>query len=233
MEVKMKILRACGIFISTFLIYLAFSLIGWGIENIQEFFIDPARMAYAITIAGFALLVGIQSYNSLAGIQDGKDEIGKRVRRQSFVGWLLGLVILAANLFIAYASQREMFIFPNPLFLSWMGVVFCAIGYFLIYWSGLSLGRQYSAEVTIQKDHQLITTGPYKLIRHPRYLGIFLVTIGLTLLFHVWIGFAFVVAVLGLILFRIKDEENLMHSHFGKTWEEYRRHSWRLVPYLF
>ena len=50
---------------------------------------------------------------------------------------------------------------------------------------------------------------------------------------HTWLGLAVTALAKGLILFRIQDEEDLMHSHFGKAWEEYCRHSWRLVPHVF
>ena len=229
----MKILRSFGVFISTLLIYLGVSLLGWGISDIQGFFFYPARAAYAFTIACFAILVGIQAFYSLAGIQDGKDEIGKRVRRQSFVGSLMVLVLLLFFILIPYTSRREMAVFASIVFLSWIGVLTCAVGYLLIYWSGLALGQQYSAKVTIQKDHHLITSGPYRLIRHPRYLGILLVAFGFILLFHSWLGLVVIAVAKGLILFRIKDEEDLMHKHFRKAWEEYCRHSWRLVPYVF
>ena len=229
----MKILRAIGVITSTLLIYLGITLLGWGINDIQGFFSNPTRAVYAVIVACFAMLVGIQAYHSLAGIQDGKDEIGKRIRRQSIVGSLLVLFLLVSFILIPYTSRRELSIFPSLVFLSWLGVLFCTVGYLLIFWSGLTLGRQYSAEVTIQKDHQLITTGPYHLIRHPRYLGILLVGFGYSLLFHSWLGLVFTATAKGLILFRIRDEEELMHKHFGNAWEEYCRQSWRLFPYLF
>jgi protein-S-isoprenylcysteine O-methyltransferase Ste14 len=229
----MKTLRVMVVFIVTLSGYLGFMLLGWGLNDLKGFFSDPARLAYALIVVCFAALVGIQSYPSLAGIQDGKDEIDKRVHRQSSVGLLLLLLLLASLVFLPYTSRRGLVVFPGTVFLSWLGAGLCGIGYFLIFWSGLALGRQYSAEVTIQKDHQLITSGPYHLIRHPRYLGILLVAFGLTLLFHTWLGLAVTALAKGLILFRIQDEEDLMHSHFGKAWEEYCQHSWRLVPHVF
>jgi protein-S-isoprenylcysteine O-methyltransferase Ste14 len=229
----MKILRAMYVFSFTLLVYLGLCLLGWGLTDISDFFIASTRLAYALIIAAFALLVGTQSYHSLAGIQDGKEETGQRVRRQTIIGSMLVVSLFAGLFLIPFSSRREWLVFPELTWLAWIGTASCASGYWLVFWSGLALGRQYSAEVTLQKDHQLITTGPYRLIRHPRYLGILFIALGLTLVFHSWIGLLFTFVAKGLILFRIHDEEKLLQEHFGKQWEDYCRKSWRLVPYLY
>lgn len=105
--------------------------------------------------------------------------------------------------------------------------------YPLIFFSGIYLGRQYLAEVTIQEGHKLITAGPYRLIRHPRYLGILFITLGASLVFRTWAGLALFTLVLALLLWRIKDEEALMAREFGDAWRAYCRRAWRLVPYIY
>jgi len=112
-------------------------------------------------------------------------------------------------------------------------VILTAIGYVLIFLSGIFLGRQYSAEVTIQEGHKLITAGPYRLIRHSCYLGILLVTLGATLVFRTWAGFVLFPFVLVMLLWRIKDEEALMEREFGDEWRAYSRPAWRLVPHIY
>jgi protein-S-isoprenylcysteine O-methyltransferase Ste14 len=102
----------------------------------------------------------------------------------------------------------------------------------LIFWSGLALGRLYSPEVTIQKNHRLITDGPYRHIRHPRYLGGMIQGIGLSLLFRSWIGLALTFLFIVIVSFRIKDEEALMSREFGEEWETYCKKSWRLIPFI-
>jgi protein-S-isoprenylcysteine O-methyltransferase Ste14 len=52
-------------------------------------------------------------------------------------------------------------------------------------------------------------------------------------LFRSWIGLAGSTMFLGVIEFRIKDEEALMHQEFGQEWEAYCKQSWRLMPYLY
>jgi protein-S-isoprenylcysteine O-methyltransferase Ste14 len=106
-------------------------------------------------------------------------------------------------------------------------------GLLFVFWSGVALGRQYSPEVTIQEDHHLITTGPYRVVRHPRYLGVMLVSTGVSLLFRSWAGLALCAPVLWVLVDRIRDEEAVLEREFGPSWEAYRARSWRLIPYLY
>jgi protein-S-isoprenylcysteine O-methyltransferase Ste14 len=91
----------------------------------------------------------------------------------------------------------------------------------------------YSADVTIQDQHRLVTDGPYRYIRHPRYVGAILLGFGAALVFRSWIGVALSLIFIGVILFRIRDEEALMHKEFAKAWEHYCERSWRLVPFVY
>jgi protein-S-isoprenylcysteine O-methyltransferase Ste14 len=91
----------------------------------------------------------------------------------------------------------------------------------------------YSAEVTIQPDHHLVTTGLYRSIRHPRYLGLILLGLGAALLFRSGIGLALCVPFMAVLSWRIVDEEMVMHRAFGAEWEAYCRRSWRLIPYVY
>jgi protein-S-isoprenylcysteine O-methyltransferase Ste14 len=95
------------------------------------------------------------------------------------------------------------------------------------------LGRQFSVQVTLQKDHRLVTGGPYQVLRHPRYLGIILFNVGIALIFHSWLALLLVAALALVLLWRIHDEEAFMQQAFGTQWEAYARQSWRLVPFIY
>jgi protein-S-isoprenylcysteine O-methyltransferase Ste14 len=100
-------------------------------------------------------------------------------------------------------------------------------------WSRAALGRMYSGEITIQQSHHLITTGLYRYIRHPLYLGMTSSVLGLSFLFRSWIGLAVMIPILVGLLLRMKDEEAMLHKEFGREWETYCKQSWRLIPYLY
>lgn len=122
---------------------------------------------------------------------------------------------------------------PGIPLVRWMGLLLATLGMGLIFWSGWSLGRLYSPEVTIQKDHHLITNGIYRHIRNPRYLGGIIQGIGLSLLFRSLIGLALTILFIVVVLFRIKDEEALMSKEFDIEWDAYCKKSWRLLPFIF
>jgi protein-S-isoprenylcysteine O-methyltransferase Ste14 len=97
----------------------------------------------------------------------------------------------------------------------------------------VTLGRQFSIDVTIQKNHKLITGGIYRFIRHPRYLGIMMFMSGISLVFRSWISVFLSVLTAAILIWRINDEERLMHREFGGVWENYRSKSRRLIPFIY
>jgi protein-S-isoprenylcysteine O-methyltransferase Ste14 len=100
-------------------------------------------------------------------------------------------------------------------------------------WAQAALGPQFSTEVTLQPHHRLVTAGPYRLLRHPRYLGIVLFALGIALTFRSGVGLSFAAAIAAVLVWRIGDEERLMRSAFGTAWDGYAARTWRLVPFVW
>ena len=114
-----------------------------------------------------------------------------------------------------------------------MWVALSAVGFALVFLSGLALGRQYSADVRIKKEHQLIISGVYQLIRHQRNLGVIALSIGISCFFRSWIGLTTSVIFLVILLYRFSDQEDTLHKEFGKDWETYCMYLWCLIPYVY
>lgn len=226
-------LRAVWMFAGTLALYFGLSLLGWGLADVGGFFSSAARVGYAVVIAAFGVAVAYQAVVAPEGIEGSSGLKEKRVPRQAAVGYAMLLVLAIGLIVLPICDRRRLATLPESPFVRWPGVVLTAIGYALIILSGIYLGHQYSAEVTIQENHQLITAGPYRLIRHPRYLGILLLTVGASLAFRTWVGLALLPFVLVLLLWRIHDEEALMAKEFGEEWRAYCRRAWRLVPGIY
>ena len=111
-----------------------------------------------------------------------------------------------------------------------IGLLGLGVGYQAL---DVPLGRLYSPEVTVQQDHRLVTTGLYRYIRHPRYLGAINLSLGLSLLFRSWVGLVVTFLFCGVFVSRIRDEEILMRKEFGEAWKAYCERSWRLIPFLY
>ena len=229
----MKYLRAIQFFVGTPLIYLLPLLLGWGIDDLAGFFSLYPRLGYAALIVVLGLVAGYQAIDAPEGLKGGKGEAGKLVRRQSVVKVVVIFLMYVFLAVVPFADRRGMGVMFEGAALRWLGLVLAGLGFALIFWSGFALGRFYSADVTIQKNHRLITIGLYRHLRHPRYLGGVLFAIGFSILFRSWIGLVGGALFLGVVLFRIKDEETLMRQEFGQEWEAYCKQSWRLMPCLY
>lgn len=230
----MKILRAIGFFCTTLVIYLAIPLLGWGLDDLAGFFASLPRLAYTGLVLALGAAAGYQAYSTPEGIRGGGAGLpGKRQSRQAVVRVIIVAAMYVALLGLPYLDRHALAVLPDLDALRWAGAALVAFGWFWIVWSGYALGRFYSADVTLQKDHRLITRGPYAHIRHPRYLGAIAFGFGMALLFRTWIGLAGALVFAGVIAFRIADEELFMQREFGAEWAAYTSRTWRMIPYLF
>ena len=229
----MKYVRSVAYTLATMLLYLGLPLLGWGINDLFGFFSSGPRAGYAVLIAIFALAVGVQSVGDPQGIRGGEGEAGKLVIRQRLVRVGLILILYLVLVFLPYADRRSIGILEVSRGVRWIGLFFSGIGLGLVFWSGVALGRMYSQDVTIQKDHRLVTNGPYRYIRHPRYLGVMVTAAGISLLFRSWLGLTLSFLVTLILYLRIRDEEAVLLREFGQEWEDYCQSSWRLLPYLY
>ena len=191
------------------------------------------RCVYTAVVALLGVGVAVQAVIDPRGFRGGDGEKGKLMPRQRIVRNVIIGFMYAALVFLPFADRREIGVLGYGLPLRWVGLGLAVAGFIFIFWSGISLGKYYSADVTLQEDHHLIKDGLYRFIRHPRYLGALLLGIGMTLLFRSWIGFILIVPFTGVVLFRIRDEEAFMRREFGADWDVYCGESWRLIPYVF
>ena len=229
----MKVLRGLGFFMTTMLFYLGLPLLGWGLGNIGGFFSRAPRVGYALVVLVLGLATGYQAIDAPEGIRGSKGQTGKLLARQSIVRVVVILMLLGGLAILPFADRRAIGVIGENKIMGWAGVLLFGIGCGFVFWSGLALGKMYSADVTIQDQHRLVTSGPYRHIRHPRYVGATLLGFGMALVFRSWIGVGLSVVFISVILFRIRDEEALMHKEFGEVWKNYCEHSWRLIPFIY
>ena len=229
----MKTLRGISFSLTTLVMYLGIPLLGWGVDDICGFFSSYPRLGYGLLIALLSLASGYQAIDAPEGIRGRKGDKNKRLRRQSIVSVLIILLLFGVLIFLPYADRYSIGVFSDNQLIRWSGLLLTALGLIIIFWSGVTLGRMYSAEVTIQQNHELITSDLYRYIRHPRYLGALMLSLGLPLLFRSWIVLPVFFPFLIVILLRIKDEEAVLSAEFGVDWEQYCKHSSRLIPFVY
>jgi protein-S-isoprenylcysteine O-methyltransferase Ste14 len=97
-----------------------------------------------------------------------------------------------------------------------------------------TLGDNWSPVLEIRREHTLITSGPYRYVRHPMYADMLLWLVSFALVTANWF-YALTIAAGLSILFgvRIPDEERLMIERFGEQYRAYMKRTKRLIPYIF
>ena len=114
----------------------------------------------------------------------------------------------------------------------WAGVALTAGGLLFTVWARIKIGRNWSGIVTIKEGHELITSGPYAIVRHPIYTGLLLAFVGSALARAEW-GGILAVAIAGWALWRkLRFEERWLREQFGESYQAYSQRVAALVPFL-
>ncbi len=105
------------------------------------------------------------------------------------------------------------------------------LGLCLLAWAMASLRRSFSATLVIGAGHSLITTGPYKCVRHPMYSAFVLLWSSFFLLSANWfIGLMGMIAYTILLVFRAPREEKMLLDRYGEEYASYRARTGRFIP---
>ena len=112
-----------------------------------------------------------------------------------------------------------------------VGIVVLLIGLALRQWSHHTLGRFHQALVTIQDEHDLVTSGPYRLVRHPMYTGSAIAFLGVGLALGTWPGLLLVFfGTLAAMVRRISVEERALTQALGEEYASYAADRSRMLP---
>lgn len=115
-----------------------------------------------------------------------------------------------------------------------VGMAMLAVGVALRLWSFAALGRYFTFTVTVKPGQPVITSGPYRLLRHPGYAGGLLATIGIGVMWGNWVGLAtLAVFVTVFVLWRIHTEETALLATLDGEYRAYAAHHKRLVPLVW
>ena len=119
---------------------------------------------------------------------------------------------------------------PESGTLSLLGLVLAGAGVAFAIWARWHLGRNWSAAVSIREQHDLIRTGPYRVVRHPIYTGLLLAIMGTALIvaeFRALLAFAIVLAAFYL---KARKEEAWLAREFGETFEGHAKQTGMFLP---
>ena len=144
------------------------------------------------------------------------------------------LLVSAAQLLVFLpVPGLRMRILPDAPWGGIVGVGLCLAGLAFSVAARRALGRNWSGEVTTKVGHTLVTGGPYALVRHPIYTGVFGLYIGTAVAsgeLHALVG-----VVLAAIAYarKVPMEEKVLAAEFGDAWTDYRARTKAIIPFAF
>jgi protein-S-isoprenylcysteine O-methyltransferase Ste14 len=160
----------------------------------------------------------------------------KRTMRAQPVGarlFHLALLVLGgcmmAGPWFRYGWLRLRFI-PQLESLPLAGMVLTVAGCAFAIWARVTLGANWSARATVKADHELITSGPYSLARHPIYTGLLMAIMGSALAGGEWRCVLGVAIIVFAFLVKMSQEERLMMQTFPEAYPRYRERVKALIP---
>jgi protein-S-isoprenylcysteine O-methyltransferase Ste14 len=154
--------------------------------------------------------------------QDGGDRAPLVANLAAFAMFFPALMIFSGN------SEGLM-----ALLLALLGSLLTLAGAALVLRSRVELGAAWSFVPKADQETGLVTTGPYRLVRHPIYLGLILLPMGAALAFSSWPAFFIVLSgIIPTFAWRARAEEKLLSRTFGERYEIYRQRTKMIIPLL-
>lgn len=220
-------LRRFLILLSSLTAFLLTMFMGWGIGNLSGFFSDRSRTILVLLLVGSAGVATILRVDTNP-LRRGRLPVGT----QSATLMVLAIASVILVWFLPFSDQKGLLKLDGGEILRYVGLSLCVLGIAIRLLAMATLGRQFSAYVTLQEGHRLVNSGIYRVIRHPLYLSLLLAGPGFALVFKSMLALPITIAALLFIGMRMRQEESLLELEFGESFREYRRNSWHLIPFV-
>lgn len=159
-----------------------------------------------------------------------KEATDGSVERKSF--YFVAATMIAV--FSLSVISSVVFETPPSITQQMIGLTLYIAGVSLRYWGILHLRHQFTRHVVVRPEDELVSSGPYRYLRHPLYTGLLLITFGFSLYFLHW-----VIALIGAgitslaLLYRIHIEEGMLIRHFGQAYRTWSKSRKRLFPFIY
>ncbi len=203
-------------------------LAGWGFDDLGGFLDEPSRAVGLLAAAIGAAL-------SVHGIRF-RVEMKSEAAGQEWLA-VFNLAAFGLGLWLLPFLDRRLTIAPllhiSADAFRWIGVVLLTTGQWLSVSAIQALGRWFSPRIGVQHGHELVTTGPYRILRHPFYTGLLMAMAGFPAVFGSWVGIAMAVVAVPIVLYRVRVEEQELEREFGVAYRTMLNHTWRLIPYVY
>ena len=153
-------------------------------------------------------------------------------RKKDVVFQVSGLLLLVAILIVSgrgLYSPGVMVLSPRTV----VAVLMFIVGLAISVSAQVTMNKNYSWTLEIREGHTLVTSGMFRYVRHPVYLGGFTRIIAIPVFTASLPGFVLGLLSLIVLNYRIGLEEGMLIEEFGEEYEWYKERTWRLFPYIY
>ena len=196
----------------------------WLLAHTSDFKIGAWLLASFVPWIGFSLYWEMQAKNSAPAVSSES----KASRSVHVVLTNLALLLII----VPFRPLTQRFL-PDLLFVKIAGLILECAGLSLAIWARRILGRNWSGEITIKEDHELVRSGPYATVRHPIYTALLVMYAGTAIVsgqIHALLGL--LLAIIAYLRKTRMEEANLVNA-FGTRYDQYREETWAIVPGLY
>jgi protein-S-isoprenylcysteine O-methyltransferase Ste14 len=187
------------------------------------------HLVFVFVFTSFTLIRMV--YHRRASVSRGQAEF-REGRLHIALRLLVGIPFMLS--LVAYIFAPRLFSWAEidlPLWSRWIGVGLGLASLPLIVWVQQALGSNFSTVLHVRQEHSLVTSGPYRWVRHPMYTVLFIHLAGILLLTANWyIGGVPLAAFLLIVITRMKNEERTMLEKFGEAYQTYMQSTGRFLP---
>lgn len=152
--------------------------------------------------------------------------------------WIVIAVSILAGVFVARSRSLRAVLWPFELpendWIPALAIGLFALGLAVRWWAIVTLGRFFTVDVTVEKDHELVERGPFRVVRHPSYTGVLLAFVGWSVTLGNWVAILVVlVPIFVAFVRRMNVEEEALRGALGGRYMDYMKRTKRLVPGLY
>jgi len=161
-----------------------------------------------------------------------KNAASTKTKPRKDVSTLTNFALIPAAVFAIWLGYVG--VGPLPHWLLYPGLTIFLLGLAVTVWAYHTLGRFFSLEVQVQREHRVVNTGPYRLLRHPGYAGVLFGFVGLGLALQSWVSLlVLLLATTTALAYRARIEEKFLVAELGDEYVLYMARTKRLLPYVW
>jgi protein-S-isoprenylcysteine O-methyltransferase Ste14 len=182
-----------------------------------------------IFLCGFVLQVILRSYYVQYYVTEKHPRYFNKKERLFLLFIFVGFQLLP--ILYVFSTWFSFFDYNLPKWFGFPSTMLYGFGVWLFFRAHADLGKYWSPGLEIKPDHQLVTTGVFKWVRHPMYAAFVAIAIAQVFMLQNWIvGPAFLILAIPFYLHRVKREESQLIRHFGDAYRVYMEETNALFP---